>query len=196
MYNITLFDLHLLVLNQKVDSKRTIKSWFNLTKADLKVWVNDDWFPTELSLGSLNKTWTFYAFLLSHDASMDPTSVNQSQHFVAFNVVQSPPVPIVIDKTPQQWIIALIVIASVSVILIVGAMAWYWTRKKMQKKSRLSKPDAMLIAEKFREVMSTSDMAAAKRNEKIAQDVLQKQLQSEVGASIIEIKQSGPSNLK
>lgn len=54
----------------------------------------------------------------------------------------------------------------------------------------------MLIAEKFREVMSASDMAAAKRNEKIAQDVLQKQLQSEVGASIIKIKQSGPSNLK
>lgn len=101
-----------------------------------------------------------------------------------------------IDKTPQQWIIALVVIASVSVVLMVGAMAWYWTRKKMQKKSRLSKPDAMLIAEKFREVMSASDMAAAKRNEKIAQDVLQKQLQSEVGASIIDIKQSGPSNLK
>ncbi|CAO3702805.1 unnamed protein product [Rhizopus stolonifer] len=85
--NITSFDLHLLTINPKSNFKRTIKSWFNLTDPDLTVNVNSDWFPTELTEGP-NRTWTFYAFLLSQNALLDPTAMNLSDAFTAFHVIR------------------------------------------------------------------------------------------------------------
>ncbi|KAG1175183.1 hypothetical protein G6F70_004306 [Rhizopus microsporus] len=188
MYNITSFDLHLLTFDTTPNVKRTIKSWFNLTQPNLTVHVTDNWFPSSLPYGSANKTWTFFAFLLDHDSSIDPTNISVDQTFVEFKVVQSTPQPVTIDYKPlEPWVVALIVVSCVLAVSAMGIAVWWWKRR-MEKKAVLSRPDAMLIADKFREVMSTSDLA--QRNKKNAQDLLQRQLQAEEGTSIIEIRQS------
>lgn len=102
--------------------------------------------------------------------------------------LESTPQPVTIDYKPlEPWVVALIVVSCVLAVSAMGIAVW-WRKRRMEKKAVLSRPDAMLIADKFREVMSTSDLA--QRNKKNAQDLLQRQLQAEEGTSIIEIRQS------
>ncbi|CAO3702806.1 unnamed protein product [Rhizopus stolonifer] len=184
--NITSFDLHLLTINPKSNFKRTIKSWFNLTDPDLTVNVNSDWFPTELTEGP-NRTWTFYAFLLSQNALLDPTAMNLSDAFTAFHVIQSPVPPVIVDiTTSRPWIIALIVIASILILLTLITLLYFW-RKRTRERRLLSQPDAILIAQRFREAMHTSEVAD--RNQERAQDLLQRELEAERGTLITDIKQ-------
>ncbi|KAI9250308.1 hypothetical protein BY458DRAFT_444818 [Sporodiniella umbellata] len=100
-------------------------------------------------------------------------------------VESSPQSIIVTSSTPQSWIIALIVIASVFLLLALSALFWLW-RKRSQKKVLLTEPDALRIAQTFREAMTNSGIADHK--EQKAQDLLQRQLQAETGTQVTHIR--------
>lgn len=91
----------------------------------------------------------------------------------------------------HTWIIAVIVVACVVVIVAICAIIWFY--KKMQKKQAaagapiLSKPDALVIADTFRQVMSTSEVELDKKRSQVGEDLLKRQLASE-GTSVSEIE--------
>lgn len=105
------------------------------------------------------------------------------------------------EKLSHKWIIAIIVIACVVVIIATCISIWFY--KNMQKikttpylqnnnnsnpimqSSILSTPDAMMIADTFRQAMSTSDLD--KSRNQVGEDLLRRQLESE-GTSVLEVE--------
>jgi hypothetical protein len=152
-----------------------------------------------------------YAYLLPRDSNLD-LSNTQEDPYVQFHIVQFPP-PIKEEKEKSaiiahKWILAVIVIACVVVILAICASIWLYkdTQKKKQhvalllekeqeqpaqkihKGSILSTPDALMIADTFRQVMlssSTSDYSISK--EQKSRELLKRQLQSE-GTAVSEVE--------
>lgn len=77
----------------------------------------------------------------------------------------------------HTWMIAVIVVACVVVIVAACAIIWFY--KKMQKNNNsriLSQPDAKMIADTFRQVMSNKDQ--------VGEDLLKRQLAAE-GTSVL-----------
>ncbi|KAL9540013.1 hypothetical protein MBANPS3_009923 [Mucor bainieri] len=145
------------------------------------------------------------SFKLNADAS--------SAAYVSLQVVQIPPKSIIINKEhfPEKWKIALIIVAIVVVIIALCIIIWLYKNmqkekkkaakadaeaspqstpsnnmnSKMQQSSILSTPDAMMIADTFRQVMSTSDID--KHRNQVGEDLLKRQLESE-GTSVSEVE--------
>ncbi|KAI8098229.1 uncharacterized protein B0P05DRAFT_3679 [Gilbertella persicaria] len=194
------FDIHLLTISRKSHEqrRRTIKSWFNLTNTNqsLSVQVTDDWFPTPLPAGSTNLTWVMYVFLLGHDAPMDPTSTHmdlEANSFVQLQVIQSPPIPIIKEKFAHKWIIAIVIVASFLVIAATCIIVWLYKNMQKHKKQQqqdcsiLSTPDAQMIAEKFRQVLSSSELSDQHRLE-VGNDILKRQLALDQDMSVSEVE--------
>lgn len=118
---------------------------------------------------------------------------------------ESAAMPIIItkEKLQHKWILAIIIIACIIVIIAICVIVWAWknmqkmkakntnpyqqdnhSNKKMQS-SILSTPDAMMIADTFRQVMSTSDLD--KSRNQVGKDLLTRQLESE-GTSVSQVE--------
>ncbi|KAI8372418.1 hypothetical protein BD560DRAFT_394888 [Blakeslea trispora] len=201
------FDIHLLTISRQAEQRRrTIKSWFNLTNTNssFDVQVTDDWFPTPLPSGSSNLTWTVYVFLLGRDRKLDPTSndINlTTTAYVELQVVQSSPIPIVIDRDifSHQWIIVIVMVSSFLAIAATCIIVWLYKNMQKHKKQQerqeqqqkekiiLSAPDAMMIANKFRQVMSNSELLN-QQHIQVGEDLLKRQLASEHNMSVSEVE--------
>jgi heme/copper-type cytochrome/quinol oxidase subunit 2 len=145
-----------------------------------------------------------YAFLLPHDTVLPSNLVLDSLNgYIQFNVVQSPPSPLSPPQSTNRdkimeyrWILALIIIAGAIVIIATFIIIWLLRNmQKMKNKRRaaeeqnqvkqvhyesiLSTPDAKMIADTFRQVMSTSELEVDKQRNQVGQDLLIRQLQSE-----------------
>ncbi|CEP16583.1 hypothetical protein [Parasitella parasitica] len=135
---------------------------------------------------------------------------------IEIQVVQLSPVPVVIHKEsfPSQWKLAVIIVAVVIVIIAVCIIVWLYKNMQKQKKkaaeakaeaaaapaaneqldpnnnkvqsSILSTPDAMMIADTFRQVMSNTSDIDKQRNQ-VGEDLLKRQLESE-GTSVSEVE--------
>ncbi|KAG2202505.1 hypothetical protein INT47_013121 [Mucor saturninus] len=128
--------------------------------------------------------------------------LNKVQPNTKFNIIQTPMEPKIItqEKLKHKWILAIIIIAILLVIIAICVVIWAWKNmQKMKKKAQmdtttttgglykqqektmqssiLSTPDAMMIADTFRQVMSTSDLDQS-RNQ-VGKDLLNRQLMSE-----------------
>ncbi|KAL0137900.1 hypothetical protein V8B55DRAFT_1589751 [Mucor lusitanicus] len=146
------------------------------------------------------------SFKLNADAS--------NTAYVSIQVVQTPPKFVVVSKEhfPERWKIALIVVAIVVVIIALCIIIWLYKNMQKEKKkaakakadaeaspqstpnnnmnskmhsSILSTPDALMIADTFRQVMSTSDID--KHRNQVGEDLLKRQLESE-GTSVSEVE--------
>lgn len=170
-----------------------------------------------------NKTWTLYAFVLPHNTVLPPSiDVSNKNELIAyepytqFYVVQLPPTPVIVnkEKLSHKWIIAIIVIACVIVIVALAVSIWFWKnmqkskihssgshhsnlqqlQHQQQQSSILSTPDAMMIADTFRQVMSTSDLDKTRRNQ-VGEDLLRRELESE-GTSVLQVERRTASTKK
>lgn len=130
------------------------------------------------------------------------------------STIETPAKSIIIDKEhfPEKWKIALIIVAIVVVIIALCIIIWLYKNMQKEKKkaakadadaeaspqrtpnnnmnskmqsSILSTPDAMMIADTFRQVMSTSDID--KHRNQVGEDLLKRQLESE-GTSVSEVE--------
>ncbi|KAI9253122.1 hypothetical protein EDC94DRAFT_620312 [Helicostylum pulchrum] len=171
-----------------------MKSWFNLTRPFFQVQVTDDWFPISLAAGALNKTWQFNVSIVPHYLEELGDSFP-----IQFSVVQSTPKPLLVmsrEHLAHKWILLIIIIVSLLVMIAICIIVWLWKNmQKMKKTSRhvdhtmqssiLSTPDAIMIADTFRQVLSTSDINKSRTD--VANHLLEKQLKSE-GTSVLEVE--------
>lgn len=67
-------------------------------------------------------------------------------------------------------------------------------QQQQQQSSILSTPDAMMIADTFRQVMSTSDLDKTRRNQ-VGEDLLRRELESE-GTSVLQVERRTSSTTK
>ncbi|KAL9555317.1 hypothetical protein PS6_002929 [Mucor atramentarius] len=118
------------------------------------------------------------------------------------------------EHFPAKWKIALIIAAIVIVIIALCIIIWLYKNMQKEKKKKakakadaeaslqptqnnnskmnskmqssiLSTPDAMMIADTFRQIMSTSDID--KHRNQVGEDLLKRQLESE-GTSVSEVE--------
>ncbi|KAK4512562.1 inositol polyphosphate kinase kcs1 [Mucor velutinosus] len=151
---------------------------------------------------------------LADHASFKLNADANNAAYVSIQVVQIPPKSIVISKEhfPEKWKIALIILAIVVVIIALCIIIWLYKNMQKEKKkaakakadaeaslqrtpnnnmnskmqsSILSTPDAMMIADTFRQVMSTFDID--KHRNQVGEDLLKRQLESE-GTSVSEVE--------
>lgn len=120
------------------------------------------------------------------------------------------PIIITQEKLKHEWILAIIIIACIVVIIAICVFIWAWKNMQKMKKAKnssatknnpyqqqdnqsnnkmqssiLSTPDAMMIADTFRQVMSTSDLD--KSRNQVGKDLLTRQLLSE-GTSVSQVE--------
>ncbi|CAO3641234.1 unnamed protein product [Mucor hiemalis] len=129
--------------------------------------------------------------------------------------IELPPTPLIVnrEKLSHKWIIAIIVIACVIVIIAIVVSIWFWKNmqktkihsssshhsnlqqlQQQQQSSILSTPDAMMIADTFRQVMSTSDLDKSRRHQ-VGEDLLRRELESE-GTSVLQVERRTSSTKK
>lgn len=91
------------------------------------------------------------------------------------------------SHTFAPWLIVVIVIATISIVILVICIIIWLKNKKAQQQLRrnsiLSTPDALMIADTFRQVMDTPD----KTKNQIGQDILNRRLTAE-GTSVLEVE--------
>ncbi|KAG2231966.1 hypothetical protein INT48_001275, partial [Thamnidium elegans] len=193
--NMTVYDLHLETVLLENATEKSMKSWFNLTRSFFQIQVTDDWFPISLATGALNKTWQFNVSIATHQLEEE----FGDSFPIQFNVIQSTPKPLLVisrDHLAHKWILLIVIIVSLLVMIAICIIIWLWRNmQKMKKTSKLvdhtmqssilSTSDAIMIADTFRQVLSTSDINKSRTD--IANHLLEKQLQSE-GTSVLEVE--------
>lgn len=93
-------------------------------------------------------------------------------------------------KRIHTWVIAVIATVCTIMVIVASVSAIIIYNKKMQKKKDaaiLSTPDAAMIADTFRQVMSSSTTDLDRRRSEVGEDLLKRQLAKE-GTSVSEIE--------
>lgn len=109
-------------------------------------------------------------------------------------------------QQPQTWLFVAIIVPCV--LVIIAICGYIWLYKNMQKhkgnqqqetrqmyspqpqthSSVLSTPDALMIAETFRQVMNNNQTDVNDKRLLVGEDLLRRQLQSEQGMSVSEVE--------